>query len=78
MKKISELQSLVGQVETISLTDLRNLPGEVFNQVQMGKQYVVTKSGKIIARIMPQPKPVAFLEPSSDDRPARSRKEKVT
>jgi len=53
MKTLSETQILAGQTETITVMDLRKLPGEVFNQVEMGKIYQITRKGKVIAKISP-------------------------
>ena len=58
------MKLLAGQLEEISLTDLRKNPGDVFYQVQMGKRFTVTKSGKVIAQIVPA-KPIAFEVESS-------------
>ena len=55
MKTLSETQILAGQTETISVMDLRKLPGEVFNQVEMGKVYEITRKGRPIAWICPKP-----------------------
>lgn len=59
MKRLQQMQSLAGQIETITVSDFRCQPGEVFQQVSMGKVFVITKAGKTIAQICPA-KPLAF------------------
>jgi antitoxin (DNA-binding transcriptional repressor) of toxin-antitoxin stability system len=51
MKKLNQFQSLEGQSETISIMEFRQLPGEVFTQVSMGKTFTITKKGIPIAVI---------------------------
>lgn len=53
MKKISETVSMKGQQEAVTLTQLRAMPGEVFSQVALGKEFTVTKGGKAVAVIQP-------------------------
>lgn len=59
MKKLKDMKTLAGQMETISISELRHNPGEVFQQVEMGKRFIVTKNGNTIAQICPA-KPLAF------------------
>ena len=66
MKRLQDLQTLAGETETITLSELRKQPGDVFQQVAMGKRFTITKSGKTVATICPA-KPVAFIEPTSND-----------
>lgn len=66
IKKVSQLLKLKGQLEHISVSEFRANPGEIFQQVEAGKVFVIEKNGKVIAQICPA-KPVAFVEPSSDD-----------
>lgn len=49
--KITEMNLLEGEEENITLTRLRQAPGDIFTQVQMGKTFWVTKNGKKIAKI---------------------------
>jgi|HubBroStandDraft_2_1064218.scaffolds.fasta_scaffold504583_2 hypothetical protein len=49
--KLTDVQLLAGQKEEITICDLRNRPGDVFQQVQMGKTFYITKNGKLIAEI---------------------------
>lgn len=51
MKTIADTVSLSGQSETITISDLRSKPGEVFAQVALGKEFTITKSGKPVAEI---------------------------
>lgn len=51
MKTIAETISMKGQREEITMSELRANPGEVFAQVGMGKEFDVSKSGKIVANI---------------------------
>lgn len=51
MKTIAQTISLKGQSEEITISELRSKPGEVFAQVEMGKEFTITKSGKVVAEI---------------------------
>lgn len=53
MKVMSEEVSLHGKSEEITISELRNRPGDVFQQVSLGKQFIVTKNGEQIALICP-------------------------
>lgn len=56
MKTLAEMQLLKGQSETITMTEFRSRPGEVIDQVQMGKSFLITKEGKVVAEIScPEP-----------------------
>lgn len=46
MKLIGEMLNLEGKLEVISLTDFRTRPGEVMEQVALGKTYVIERYGK--------------------------------
>jgi prevent-host-death family protein len=59
MKRLPDLQLLVGQQETITVTDLREGPGDVLLQVQLGKSFRITKNGKVVADLTP-PEPTAI------------------
>ena len=59
MKKITDSKHLAGTSEEISLSELRQNPGEVFTQVQMGKDFTITKNGRVIAEIQ-KPEPTAL------------------
>lgn len=54
-----DMKLLAGKREQITLSDLRKRPGDIFQQVQMGKVFTVTKNGKRIADIS-QSEPTAF------------------
>ena len=49
MKKIREMLSLAGVVETITVTQLREQPGEVLDQVELGKRFNITRNDKVCA-----------------------------
>ena len=55
MKRLAESKALAGQLETISMMDLRSSPGDVIKQIQMGKTYVLTHAGKPVAVLQPLP-----------------------
>lgn len=49
MKKIADQLSLKNQIESISMSELRQHPGEVFAQVGLGKVFVIKKNGREVA-----------------------------
>ena len=51
MKKLNEEVSLKGKIDLISMMDLRSSPGEVLNQVELGKTFIVTRRMKQVAII---------------------------
>lgn len=51
MKTLAEIVSLEGQCEEITISDLRSKPGDVFSQVDLGKEFTVTKNGRVVAEI---------------------------
>lgn len=53
MKRLSELNLLSGQSETITVSEFRQAPGDVLAQVQMGKSFRITKNGKRVADLTP-------------------------
>ncbi len=56
MKTLKEQIDLLGEIEVITVTELRSRPGECLTQVSLGKTFCITRNGK----------PVAFLAPSAD------------
>jgi prevent-host-death family protein len=56
MQKIKSMLFLADQQETITASDFRKAPGEVLEQVSMGKHFTLTKNGKAIAEIYPAEK----------------------
>lgn len=50
---MSQMQLLNGQKETITISEFRSRPGEVFAQVAAGKVFEVQKQGTTIAIIGP-------------------------
>ena len=59
MKKLTDMKLLAGTTETISMTELRSRPGDVINQVQMGRVFNITKDGEVVAVFSPR-EPTAF------------------
>lgn len=57
MKTIADQVSLVGHSESITISELRAKPGEVFAQVALGKSFTISKNGKVMAEIK---KPESF------------------
>jgi antitoxin (DNA-binding transcriptional repressor) of toxin-antitoxin stability system len=51
MKLLCDHLSLKGKKETISVSEFRTRPGEVLAQVILGKEYALTKNGKVVATI---------------------------
>jgi len=49
MKRLTDELSLSGKLETISMMDLRSRPGEVLDAVNLGKTFVLARSGKPLA-----------------------------
>jgi prevent-host-death family protein len=58
-QKLTDMKLLSGQQEEITMTDLRQRPGDVVDQVQMGKKFVITKAGKVVAELE-SPEPTAL------------------
>lgn len=54
-KRLTDSQPLRGQLEYLALQDMRAAPGDIINQVQMGKVYVITKQGKPVAVLQALP-----------------------
>jgi len=50
-ERLTEMNLLLGQIETISMMELRKRPGDVIDQVQMGKTFEITKLGKVVATL---------------------------
>ena len=53
MRRLAQQRLLEGREETITLSELRACPGDVFAQVQQGKSFTVTRQGRPIAVIKP-------------------------
>ena len=56
--RLRYMQLFVDQAEEISMMDFRKRPGDVIDQVQMGKTFTITKMGRVVA-ILSQPEPSA-------------------
>jgi antitoxin (DNA-binding transcriptional repressor) of toxin-antitoxin stability system len=44
--KLRELTPMEGQLETITMMELRKQPGEILDSVIFGKTFILTKQGK--------------------------------
>ena len=55
MKRLEQIASLSGQIETITAMDWRKMPGEILDQVILGKTYLVTRRGRVVAVIQRPP-----------------------
>lgn len=51
MKHLTDMNLFDGEMEEITMMQLRKAPGDIFAQVQMGKKFILTKSGKPIAEL---------------------------
>ena len=49
--KLNNMNLLSGDVETISAMEFRKAPGDVLTQVALGKRYLITRYGEVIAEI---------------------------
>lgn len=58
MKTLAELKLLSGQTESITMTEFRNRPGEVIDQILQGKSFTITRAGKVVA-VIHEPEPTA-------------------
>ena len=48
-QKLNEMDLLEGQTEEITMMDLRYGPGEIMDQVILGKTFTITRKGKRVA-----------------------------
>lgn len=61
MKKLTDMGFLEGEVETITMVDLRRQPGEVFAQAELGKTFIITRAGKPVVQLKKIPEPPVLL-----------------
>ena len=54
-KRLTETTMLRGIIEKISMSDLRQSPGDIIDQAQMGKIFIITKGGKEVATLQKLP-----------------------
>ncbi len=59
MTRLTDMNLLAGQTEAITMTDLRSRPGDVVDQVQLGKTFTITKAGRVVA-VLAAPEPTAL------------------
>lgn len=52
-KMLKDHLDLSGEVETITVMDLRARPGDILTQTSLGKSYVVTRRGEAVAAVVP-------------------------
>lgn len=51
-------------MEIVSATEMKNNFGKYLNMIAMGKEIIITKNGKEIARLLPKDKVPSFLTDS--------------
>ena len=56
--KLKDMNLLEGQSEEITIMDLRRGPGNIMDQVELGKTYTITRRGKGVA-VLSKPEPNA-------------------
>ena len=54
-KRLSDLHLMSQETETISMMEFRASPGDVLDQVLLGKTFVITRQGKEIAVLQKLP-----------------------
>lgn len=68
MKRLDQLNMLDGQIEHISVCELRMQIGEVLRQVRMGKTFVINHRGHVVAKIC-HANAVDFIVPAFNNLP---------
>ena len=58
-RKLSSMNLLEGESEEITVMDLRRGPGDILDQVELGKTYTITRNGKVMA-VLSKPEPDAL------------------
>ncbi len=55
MKKMKDYMKdmLQGEIEVITVMELRKLPGDCLTQVSLGKSFCIKRKGKIVAFLVP-------------------------
>ena len=66
MKRLAEEVSLAGIVDSISMMQFRRTPGEIIRAVELGKTFVITRSGKEIAVLSKPPGEVLTMNVAPD------------
>jgi antitoxin (DNA-binding transcriptional repressor) of toxin-antitoxin stability system len=49
MRRLKQEASLIGQFESITVSELRQRPGEILTCVELGKTFLITRQGREIA-----------------------------
>jgi antitoxin (DNA-binding transcriptional repressor) of toxin-antitoxin stability system len=62
MKTLSQEVNLSGKFERISISELRNRPGDVLEQVNLGKTFLILKNGKPVAVLSKPPGETLAME----------------
>lgn len=66
MKRLSDQVTLLGKFESISVSELRKMPGEVLACVALGKTFLIVKNGKPIAVLSKPPGETLTVEVGPD------------
>lgn len=54
-KKLRELTPFKEKLETVTMMELREQPGEIIDSVVLGKTFIITKQGKPVALLTQLP-----------------------
>ena len=57
--RLVKMKLLAGQTGEITMTEFRQAPGDIIDQVQMGKTFTITKAGHVVA-VLTSPQPTAL------------------
>ena len=53
MKRIKNLEFLIGKGETMTMMEFRSAPGDAISKAEMGMTITLTRKGHAIAKIVP-------------------------
>ena len=62
MRRLSEQVTLDGQIDTLTMMELRRHPGEVLDLVKLGQAFVITRNGKEVAVLSKLPGDVLAMD----------------
>lgn len=65
-KRLLDGNFLVGQIEEITMMDFRKAPGDVIDEVVLGKTFIVTRQGKPMAVLQKLPGERLTINAKSD------------